>query len=55
LTIRAAVVARGVTTAAAILAMGIVLWRVAGPAIELAAWRAELMAAVPPAALPVPV
>ena len=55
MTIRAAVVARGVTTGAAILAMGIVLWRVAGPAIELAAWRAELMAADPPAALPVPV
>ena len=53
--IRAAVIARGVTTGAAILAAGIVTWRVAGPAIELAAWRAELLAADPPPALPVPV
>lgn len=53
--IRAAVIARGVTTGAAILAAGIVTWRVAGPAIELSAWRAELLAADPPPALPVPV
>lgn len=55
MTIRAAVIARGVSTGAALLAAGILLWRVAAPAIELAAWRAELMAADPPAALPVPV
>jgi murein DD-endopeptidase MepM/ murein hydrolase activator NlpD len=55
MTIRAAVLARGVTTGAAILAAGIAAWRVAGPAIELAAWRAELLAADPPPALPVPV
>ncbi len=55
MTIRAAVIARGVTAGAAILAAGILAWRVAGPAIQRAAWRAELLAADPPRALPVPV
>ena len=55
MTIRVSAIARGVTTGAALLAAGIAAWRVAGPAIEHAAWRAELLAADPPRALPVPV
>lgn len=55
MTVRASAIARGVTTGAALLAAGIVAWRVAGPALELALWRAELLAADPPGALPVPV
>ena len=55
MTIRASRVARGVTTGAALLAAGIFAWRVAGPAFESAAWRAELLAADPPRSLPLPV
>ena len=53
--IRASVVARGVTTGAVLLGAGIADWRFAGPAVELAIRRAELLAAEPPRALPVPV
>lgn len=43
------------TTGAVLLAAGIAAWRVAGPGIERAMWRAELLAAAPPRALPMPV
>jgi murein DD-endopeptidase MepM/ murein hydrolase activator NlpD len=49
------VIARGVVTGSALLALGIVGWRAAGPAIELARWRAALVRADPPRALSVPV
>ena len=48
-------VARGTLIGAALLAAGIVAWRAAGPAIEIARFRAELLVAEPPGTLPVPV
>lgn len=55
MTVRPTVVARGVLVGGMLLAGGLVVWRVAGPVIELAIWRAELLSAEPPRALPVPV
>jgi murein DD-endopeptidase MepM/ murein hydrolase activator NlpD len=55
LTIRPLVIARGVLFGSVLLAGGIALWRTAGPALELAIWRMELVGAEPPRALPVPV
>lgn len=46
---------RGTLLGAALLAAGILAWRTAGPALELARWRAELLRSDPPLALPVPV
>ena len=48
-------VARGTLIGAALLAAGIVTWRAAAPAIELARFHAELLRAEPPGTLPVPV
>ena len=52
---RVLAVARATLTGAVLLAGGILAWRVAGPALELAWWRAELLRSAPPQALPVPV
>lgn len=46
---------RGVLFGSLLLAGGIAVWRTAGPAMERAWWRAELLRAAPPGALPVPV
>jgi murein DD-endopeptidase MepM/ murein hydrolase activator NlpD len=54
-TVRPLVVVRGVLYGSMLLAGALVLWRVADPAIEIALWRAELLSAEPPLALPVPV
>ncbi|MGH7565810.1 MAG: M23 family metallopeptidase [Gemmatimonadota bacterium] len=48
-------VARAVLLGSALLAAGIAAWRTAGPMLELAFWRMELVGAEPPRGLPVPV
>lgn len=55
LTVRPLEIARGVLLGSALLAGGIVVWRTAGPALELAFWRMELLGAEPPRVLSVPV
>ena len=55
MTVRPLVVVRGVLYGTMLLVGGLVLWRGARPAIELALWRAELLSAEPPLELPVPV
>lgn len=52
---RPLVVAHGVLWGSVLLGAGIVVWRTAGSALELAVWRMELVGAEPPRALPVPV
>jgi peptidoglycan LD-endopeptidase LytH len=54
-TLRPLAVVRGVLVGGILLGGGIVAWGVAGPAIELALWRTELLSAEPPLTLPVPV
>lgn len=52
---RVLAVARGALVGVALLVAGILAWRTAGPALESAWWRAELLRSAAPLALPVPV
>lgn len=55
MTVRPLVILRGVLYGSILVAGGLVLWRGARPVIEREIWRAQLLSAEPPAALPVPV